>query len=64
MKKDNLLIKNCEAFETMGMIDQICTGKTATLTTNHMNVHCYYTYGKFIDRMEEESEKGIVVIDD
>jgi P-type E1-E2 ATPase len=38
MKKDNLLVKNIEAVETMGMVDSICTGKTATLTNNYMNV--------------------------
>lgn len=54
MKNDKLLIKKNDAFETMGMINQICTGKTATLTNNRMNVNCYYTCGKFIDRMEIE----------
>ncbi len=54
MKKDNLLVKKNEAFETMGMVNQICTGKTATLTNNRMNVNCYLIGGKFIDRMEEE----------
>ena len=41
MKSDNLLVKKNEAFETMGMENQICTGKTATLTNNKMNVNCY-----------------------
>jgi P-type E1-E2 ATPase len=54
MKSDNLLVKKNEAFETMGMVNQICTGKTATLTNNKMNVNCYYTCGKFIDRMDDE----------
>ena len=38
MKHDNLLIKSSAAVELMGSVDQICTGKTATLTNNHMNV--------------------------
>ena len=50
MKADNLLIKNPEAVETMGMIDQICTGKTATLTNNKMDVQSYFVCGKMLER--------------
>ena len=32
MKRDQLLVKNVEACETMGTVTEICTGKTATLT--------------------------------
>ena len=32
MKQDHLLIKKTEAFEGMGTVTEICTGKTATLT--------------------------------
>ena len=39
MRKDNLLVKNLEACETMGMVTEICTGKTATLTKNDMSVN-------------------------
>lgn len=38
MKKDNLLVKNQAACETMGTVSNICTGKTATLTKNEMTV--------------------------
>ena len=48
MKEDNLLIKNTVAIETMGLVNEICTGKTATLTKNDMNVKCFYTAGTFI----------------
>mmetsp|Transcript_9193 Transcript_9193/g.6952 ORF Transcript_9193/g.6952 Transcript_9193/m.6952 type:complete len:155 (-) Transcript_9193:1455-1919(-) len=50
MKADSLLIKNTEALETLGMVDSICSGKTSTLTTGQMSVHCYVTCGKFIDK--------------
>jgi Ca2+ transporting ATPase len=43
MKKDNLLVKNIEAVETMGTIGEICTGKTGTLTKNQMSVNSFYT---------------------
>jgi magnesium-transporting ATPase (P-type) len=43
MKKDNLLVKNMEACETMGTVNNICTGKTATLTKNDMTVSAIYT---------------------
>lgn len=42
MKDDNLLVKNMEACETMGMVNNICTGKTATLTKNDMTVKQFY----------------------
>lgn len=48
MKDDKLLIKNTVAIETMGLVNEICTGKTATLTQNDMNVNCFYTMGNFI----------------
>lgn len=51
MKSDNILVKNNEAFEKMGMVDQICTGKTSTLTNGKMDVQCYITCGKFIDKL-------------
>jgi Ca2+-transporting ATPase len=45
MKKDCLLMKKMQACETMGTVSEICTGKTATLTTNHMSVKVFYTAG-------------------
>lgn len=38
MKKDNLLVKKMAACEALGFIKEICTGKTATLTNNDMEV--------------------------
>jgi magnesium-transporting ATPase (P-type) len=42
MKRDQLLVKNLEACETMGTVTEICTGKTATLTANDMSVNTFY----------------------
>jgi P-type E1-E2 ATPase len=42
MKRDQLLVKNLEACETMGTVTEICTGKTATLTANDMTVNSFY----------------------
>lgn len=49
MKKDQLLMKKMQACETMGSVSEICTGKTATLTTNDMNVKVFYTAGQYMD---------------
>lgn len=49
MKKDNLVVKNLEAPETLGYIHQICTGKTATLTKNDMTVNRFYVAGRQIE---------------
>ena len=38
LKKDNLLIKELAALETSGQLNEIITGKTATLTTGDMSV--------------------------
>ena len=43
MKKDNLLVKNMVACETLGLVSEICTGKTGTLTKNDMEVRHFYT---------------------
>ena len=38
MKDDGILVKNLDAPEVMGSVEEICTGKTATLTKNDMKV--------------------------
>lgn len=38
MKDDGVLVKNLNSPEVMGGVDEICTGKTATLTCNEMKV--------------------------
>ena len=54
MKLDNLLVKNLEACETMGTVSDICTGKTATLTNNDMQVNAIYT-AKLFSNVKESS---------
>jgi len=52
MKRDNLLVKKLEAPETLGFIKEICTGKTATLTNNDLNVNYFYTAGRTIENYD------------
>lgn len=46
--KGGLLIKNLEACETMGVVSEICVGKTATLTKNDMTVNSFYVAGRMV----------------
>lgn len=43
MKDDQILVKNLNSPEVMGTVEEICTGKTATLTSNDMKVRQFYT---------------------
>ena len=45
MKKDNLLVKKMASVEGLGTVENICTGKTATLTENNMHVSSYFVGG-------------------
>jgi magnesium-transporting ATPase (P-type) len=38
MKDDGVLVKDLQSPETMGRVEEICTGKTSTLTKGEMNV--------------------------
>ena len=48
MKDDGVLVKNLNSPEVMGGIDEICTGKTATLTKNEMKVNQFYIQNRLI----------------
>lgn len=48
MKDDQILVKNLYSPEVMGTVEEICTGKTATLTKNEMQVRQFYTQGKLV----------------
>ena len=53
LKKDQLLVKELKACEEMGSITEICTGKTATLTENILNVQVLYTGDQHIQIVKE-----------
>jgi magnesium-transporting ATPase (P-type) len=38
MKDDSILVKNLNSPEVMGSVEEICTGKTSTLTKGDMRV--------------------------
>jgi P-type E1-E2 ATPase len=54
LKKDKLLVKQLKAMEEMGSITEICTGKTATLTNNDLQVHSLYTSGHFVAGVQKD----------
>lgn len=71
MKKDNILVKNLESPEVMAGVEELCTGKTSTLTTGDMKVRAFYTEGRFIENNRHQilfnsnlSEKSISLIKD
>ena len=59
MAKENALVKNLVASETVGGINIICSDKTGTLTENKMTVIKIYEKGKFINPQELEDEAMI-----
>jgi len=48
MKDDGILVRNLNSPEVMGSVEEICTGKTATLTKNDMKVSQFYTQSRLI----------------
>jgi magnesium-transporting ATPase (P-type) len=42
MKDDGILVRNLTSPEIMGRVEEICTGKTSTLTTGKMRVAQFY----------------------
>ena len=48
MKDDKILVRNLESPERMGSVEEICTGKTATLTKNEQKVVQFYSQGRQI----------------
>jgi len=43
MKDDGILVRDLNSPEVMGRIDEICTGKTGTLTKGDMKVAQFYS---------------------
>ncbi len=49
MAKENAIIKNLKAVESLGCVSVICSDKTGTLTQNKMTVQQVYVDGKVLD---------------
>ena len=48
MKNDGVLVRDLESPERMGRVEEIVTGKTATLTANDMKVDSFYVQSLLI----------------
>ena len=57
MRNDNLLVKKNEACENLAFINNICTGKTGTLTTAEMIVEKFYYAGTAMNPIENKTNQ-------
>ena len=49
MKKfDNILVRDLASVEKVGLITDLCLGKTGTMTTEEMEVHNFYTQNIYV----------------
>ncbi len=46
-EKDHLLVRDLTSIETLGLVDEICMGKTGTMTTEDMKVVNFYIQDTF-----------------
>ena len=45
---DNILVRDIESVEKVGLITDLCLGKTGTMTTENMEVVNFYTQNIFV----------------
>ena len=45
---DNILVRDIESVERVGLITDLCLGKTGTMTTENMEVVNFYTQNIFV----------------
>jgi len=55
MKGDGVLVRNLVSPEVMGSVDEICTGKTATLTKNDMKVNQFYAQTLYVKNQRKNT---------
>lgn len=48
MYNDKLLVRNLDAPEKMGTVQEVVCSKTGTITQNQMRVHSFYSEGKLV----------------
>ncbi len=53
MRTDAILVKNMHAPEIMGGVNEMCTGKTGTITYGDMKVTAFYTQGRLIQNIKK-----------
>ena len=55
MKDDGVLVKELTSPEKMGSVDEICTGKTGTLTKNEMKVAQFYSQSLLVNNARKNT---------
>lgn len=61
MAKENAIIKNLRAVESLGCVSVICSDKTGTLTQNRMTVQKAFTDGRIWDAEEAGSAESTLL---